>query len=109
MPGKVRETGVTEYQTILKQDEFLYFVFPIKAYFRCYVILVRYRPWDLPRNESIVLQQKYCITYVSKAKCKLLISTGVDLIQVPKLLRGMDLYSQTLTFSFCQTCGREIN
>ena len=55
---------------------------------RCYVVLVQYRPWDLPRNESIALLHKYCITYESKTKCKLLVSVSVDLIKVPRIVRG---------------------
>lgn len=49
---------------------------------------MKFRPWDLPRNESIALLHQYCITYVSKTKCKLLVSTGVDLIHVPRVVRG---------------------
>ena len=55
---------------------------------RCYVVLVKYRPWDLPRNENIELLHKYCITYESKTKCRLLVSIGLDLIEVPRLVRG---------------------
>lgn len=63
---------------------------------RCYVVQVKFRPWDLPRNESIALMQKYCITYESKMRCKLLVSVGMDLIQVPRLVRGMHISRQRL-------------
>jgi VAD1 Analog of StAR-related lipid transfer domain len=55
---------------------------------RCYVVDLKYRPWDMPRNESIALLNRYCITYESKSKCRLLVTIGVDLIKVPRLARG---------------------
>jgi hypothetical protein len=64
---------------------------------RCYVIQVKFRPWDLPRNESIALLHKYCITYESKMRCKLLVSVGVDLIKVPRFVRGMYSVSPSVT------------
>src|SRR5271156_4559282 len=66
------------------------------ANYRGYVVQIKFRPWDLPRNESIALMQKYCITYESKMRCKLLVSVGVDLIQVPRLVRGWRVSSQRL-------------
>jgi hypothetical protein len=79
------------------------------AYCRCYVVQVKFRPWDLPRNESIALIQKYCITYESKMRCKLLVSVGVDLIQVPRIVRGMRISSQPLILALVRRTVNHYN
>src|SRR5205809_4397989 len=101
------ETTVIEYQTIIKRDEFLHASLRNCANYSCYVVLVKYRRWDLPQNELISLLHKYCITYESKTKCKLLVSEGVDLIKVPRIVRGKSPLSEAYIPAFVKRASQD--
>ncbi|OLL23548.1 putative PH domain-containing protein [Neolecta irregularis DAH-3] len=64
--NRKRRVPITENQCIEKRDEHL-----------CYVITDSKHSWNLPHAESFILESKFCITHISKFKCKLKISVGI--------------------------------
>ena len=75
---KVKETELTASQKKVLQKDHI-----------AYVVEVRSQTLGMPYGDTFALVTRYCITWVSKSSCQLLVTCGIDWIKSPGIFKGI--------------------
>lgn len=75
---KVKETELTATQKKVLQKDHI-----------AYVVEMRSQTLGMPYGDTFALVTRYCITWLSKTSCQLLITCGIDWIKSPGMLKGI--------------------